>query len=170
MHASIQLKVHSNSRLQVPQQHHCFQHSNHNSDTKNLAYFIFYLFLYWTVQRSWFAQVNALVNLLRKKSREVATSLPGRFLSRCCFTLCITMEAEPRIVKQYKCHHCCSCKKYQGKGMVGGKKSVFASFFLADQKIASSWKKMRLGASYSTSNKLLPVARHIMTTGLQKYL
>ena len=30
--------------------------------------------------------------------------------------------------------------------------------------------KMRFGASYSTSNKLLPVARHILTTGLQKYL
>ena len=40
--------------------------------------------------------------------------------------------------------------------------------FLADQKIASSSKKCVLGASYSTSNKLLLVARHIMTTGLQK--
>ena len=30
--------------------------------------------------------------------------------------------------------------------------------------------KMRFGASYSTNNKLLPVARHILTTGLQKYL
>ena len=42
--------------------------------------------------------------------------------------------------------------------------------FWADQKIASSVKaeKMRFGASYSTSNKLLLIARHIMTTGLQK--
>ena len=32
------------------------------------------------------------------------------------------MEVEPRIVKQYKCHHCGSSKKYQGKGMEGGKK------------------------------------------------
>ena len=46
--------------------------------------------------------MNALCNLLRKKSREVAASLPGRFLSRRCFTLCITMEAEPRIAKQHK--------------------------------------------------------------------
>ena len=30
--------------------------------------------------------------------------------------------------------------------------------------------KMRFGASYSTSNKLLLVARHILTTGLQKLL
>ena len=50
--------------------------------------------------------------------------------------------------------------------MEGGK-NVFASFF-GWQKIASSWKKMRFGASYSTSNKLLLVARHIPTTGLQK--
>ena len=44
--------------------------------------------------------------------------------------------------------------------------------FLADQKIASSWgeKKKRFGASYSTGNKLLLVARHILITGLPKCL
>ena len=87
------------------------------------------LWCYWAVQSSWFARVNALCNLSRKKSREVAASLPGRFLSRRCFTLCITTEAEPRIAKQYKCHHCCSCKNYRGKGVEGGEKSVFVSFF-----------------------------------------
>ena len=51
--------------------------------------------------------------------------------------LWITMEVEPRIVKQYKCHHCCSCKNYRGKGMEGGKK-VSLCRFLADQKIVSS--------------------------------
>ena len=74
---------------------------------------------YWAVQWSWFARVNALCNLSRKMSREVAASLPGRFLSRHCFTLCITMEVEPRTAKQYKCHHCCSCKMYWVKGMEG---------------------------------------------------
>ena len=58
--------------------------------------------------------------------------------------------------------------------MEGGKKEeVFLRRFLADQKIAISWrkkKKMRFGASYSTSNKLLLVAGHILTTGLQKCL
>ena len=49
----------------------------------------------------------------------------------------------------------------------GGKKVSLRRFF-ADQKIASLWKKMRFGASYSTSNKLLLVARHILTAGLQK--
>ena len=54
--------------------------------------------------------------------------------------------------------------------MEGGKK-VSLHRFLADQKIASSWGgKMRFGASYSTSNKLLLVDRHILTTGLEKYL
>jgi len=59
--------------------------------------------------------------------------------------------------------------QYQGKGMEGGKKTVSASYF--------SWpedhefvEKMRFGASYSTSNKLLLVAGHILTTGLQKCL
>ena len=96
--------------------------------------------LYWAVQWSWFAWVNALCNILRKKSREVEVSLPGRFPSRCCLTLCITMEVEPRIVKQYKCHHCCSCKNYQGKGMGGGKKKCLCVVFLADQKITILWK------------------------------
>ena len=72
-------------------------------------------FYYWVVQWIWFARVNALCNLSRKKSREVTASLPGRFLSRRCFTLRITMEVEPRIAKQYKCHQCCSCKNYRGK-------------------------------------------------------
>ena len=77
----------------------------------------------------------------RPKSRKrLQLSLPGQFLSR-LFMLCITMEDEPRIAKQYKCHHCCSCKNYWGKGMEGGKKKCFCIIFLADQKIASSWKK-----------------------------
>ena len=62
------------------------------------------------VRWRWFARVNALCNLSRKTSREVAASLPGRFLCRRCFRLCITMEVEPRIAKKYKCHHCYSCK------------------------------------------------------------
>ena len=112
---------------------------------------------YRAVQWSWFARVNALCNLSRKKSREVAASLPGRFLSRRCFTLCITMEVEPRIVKQYKCHHCCICKNYRGKGTEGGIK-VSLYRFLADQKIASSWKKSVLGCPIArpTGYCLLP--------------
>ena len=54
--------------------------------------------------------------------------------------LCITMEVEPRIAKQYKCHHCCSSKNYRGKEMEGGKK-VSLRRFLADLKIASSRRK-----------------------------
>ena len=76
--------------------------------------------------------MNALCNLSRKKSLEVAASLPGRFLSRRCFTLCITIEVGPRIAKQYKCQYC--YKNYHGKGMEGGKK-VSLRHFLADQKI-----------------------------------
>ena len=53
--------------------------------------------------------------------------------------------------------------------MEGGEKSVFMSFFgwPEDHKFI---EKMRFGASYSMSNKLLLIARHIMTTGLQKCL
>ena len=112
---------------------------------------------YWAVQWSWIAWVNALCNLSHKKSREVTASLLGQFLSRRCFTLCTTMEVEPRIARQYKCHHCCSCKNYRGKGMEGGKK-VSLCQFLADQKIVNSWKKCVLGhpTAWATSYCLLP--------------
>ena len=75
-------------------------------------------------------RVNALCNLSHKKSQEVRVSLPGQFLSRHCFMLWITMEVEPRLAKQYKCHHCCSCKNYRGKGMEGGKKVCRCCFLL----------------------------------------
>ena len=81
--------------------------------------------------------------------------LPGQFLSRCCFMLCITVEVEPRIAKQYKCRYCCSCKNYRGKGM---EKKVSLCRFLYDQKIASSLKKCILGhpIARATSYCLFP--------------
>ena len=51
--------------------------------------------------------------------------------------------------------------------MEGGQKSVFASFFGSPED-REFVEKMRFGASCSTSNKLLLVARHILTIGLQK--
>ena len=35
--------------------------------------------MYWAIQRSWFARVNALCNLSRKKSREVAAHFRADF-------------------------------------------------------------------------------------------
>ena len=106
-------------------------------------------------------------------AKEVArgrSALPGRFLSRRCFTLCITVEVEIRIANQYKCQYCCSYKNYRGNGMEG-KQKVSSRRFWADQKIASSSvEKMRFGAYYSTRNKLLLISRHIMTTCLKKCL
>ena len=84
------------------------------------------------------------------------------------FTLCITMKVEPEIAKQYKCHHCYNCKNYREKGR---KKVCLHSLFLAgpeDREFVG--EKMHFRASYSTSSKLLLVARHIMTTGLRKCL
>jgi len=59
-------------------------------------------------------------------------------------------------------------KNYQGKVMKGGK-SVFAPLFSGPEN-CNFMKKMQFWASFSTSNKLLLVARHILTTGLQKCL
>ena len=71
--------------------------------------------------------------------------------------LCVTVEVEPRIAKQYKCQYCCSCKNYRGKGMEDGKK-VSLLRFLAGQKIASYGKKCVLGhpIAQATSYYLLP--------------
>ena len=55
--------------------------------------------------------------------------------------------------------------KILGKGDVGWEKSVFVLFLSEDREFV---EKMRFGAFYSTNNKLLLVARHILTTNLQK--
>ena len=108
---------------------------------------------YWAIQQSWFARVNSLCNLSCKKSQKVTAHFQADFW--------VGIASR----KQYKCQYCCSCKNYPG----GWGKSVFASFFCwpEDHKFV---EKMRFGASHSTSNKLLLIARHIMTTGLQKCL
>ena len=78
----------------------------------------------WRFSKSWFARVNALCNLSRKKSREVAASLSGRFLRRRCFTLCITVEVEATNATTV------AVAKITGEsGWRVGEKSVFASFF-----------------------------------------
>ena len=77
-------------------------------------------------------------------------------------------------------------KNYRGKVMEGGQKVylrvVVALFFVfcfllvggggggGLTKDPDFVGKMLLGASYSTSDKLLLVARHTLTTGLQKCL
>ena len=73
--------------------------------------------------------------------------------------VCITVELEPRITKQYKCQYCCSCKNYCGKGMEGENK-VSLHRFLADQKIASSWRKNKT-KNKQTKKRVLghPIAR-----------
>ena len=113
----------------------------------------------------WFSEAGLLewMCFVIFRARGCST-LPGRFLSRHCFTLCITVEVEPRIVKQY----CCSCKNYRGKGMEGVKKKC--ALFFGWPEDHEFVEEMRFGASYSTRNKLLLIARHIMTTGLQKCL
>ena len=97
--------------------------------------------------------MNALCNLLRKKSREIAASLPGRFLSRRCFTLCITMEVR----SSTNATTVAVAKIAGGKGMEGGKR-VSLHHFLADKKIASSWKKCVSGhpITRATSYCMLP--------------
>ena len=72
--------------------------------------------------------MNALCNLSRKKSREVAASLPGRFLSRRCFTLCINNGSSTKNCEAIEIPPLLQLQKLPGKGMEGGEKSVFASF------------------------------------------
>ena len=103
--------------------------------------------------------------IFRARSRErLQLPLLGRFLS-------ITVEVEPIIVKQYNCHYGCVCKYYRGNVTEAGKKGVFSLFFgLTGRSRVPAWIFVCFMASYNTSNKLLLVSRHSLTSGLQKYL
>ena len=103
-----------------------------------------------------------------RSRKRLQLSLPGWFPSRCCFMLCITMEVEPRIQSSTNATAVAVAKITQERGW-RVEKSVFASFFWLTRRLWVRGKKMRFGASYSTSNNLLLVARHILTTGLQKF-
>ena len=95
--------------------------------------------------------------IFRARSRERSQlSLLGRMLSR--LWLVITIEVEPRIAKQYKCHRCYSCKNYHGERGWKVEKKCLCIVFLADQKITGSWKKCVLGhpIARATSYCLLP--------------
>ena len=85
---------------------------------------------YWAVHGNWFARVNALHNILRKKSRKFAAAT-SRPISEWALLHAVyrTVEVELRIAKQHKCHYCCVCKNYRGESDGGWEKSVFASFF-----------------------------------------
>ena len=106
----------------------------------------------WVVQWSWFAWVNALCNLSCKKSQEVAASFQGQFLSSHCFMLCITVEVEPRIAKQYKCQYCCSWKLTGERGWRVEQKCLCIIFLAEGHKFM---EKMYFGA-WATSYCLLP--------------
>ena len=103
--------------------------------------------LCWASQWSWFAWVRC--NLLRKKSWEVAASLPARFLSRRCFTNCKAVQMPPLLQLQIL--------PGKGHGGWGGKRGSLRCF-LADQKIANSWKKCVWGhrLARTSSYCLLP--------------
>ena len=61
--------------------------------------------------------------IFHARSRERSQlPLPGRFLSRHWFTLCTTMEVEPRLVKQLKMSLLLLLQKLQGKDDEGWKK------------------------------------------------
>ena len=121
--------------------------------------------IYWAVQWSWFARVNALCNLSRKKSWEFAASLPGRFLSRRCFTLQWKLNLE--LQSSTNAATVAVAKITGERGWRVEEKCIVYSGWPEDREFM---EKMCFGASYSTSNKLLLVARHILTTGLQKCL
>ena len=126
---------------------------------------------YWAVQWSWFAQVNALCNLSCKKSQKI-TAATSRPISEYALVHVEynggswTENAETLQMPLLLC-----LQKLQGKGDGGwGKKCLCVVFCLTRRKLVSSCKKMHFLASLSMGNKLLLVARHILTTGLQKWI
>ena len=111
--------------------------------THHLADYVATYFLalaYWVAQWSWFAWVNALCNLSCKKLWEVTASLPGQFLSRHRFTLCMAMKLNPELRSSTNATNVAVAKLTRQSGWRVGKKKVSSCLFLADRKIASSWK------------------------------
>ena len=93
--------------------------------------------------------------IFRARSRERSQSLPGQFLSRRCFTLCITMEVEPRIAKQYKCHHSVlqlqKITGEEGGRWRGEKKCLCVASVWLTRRSRISGEKMRFAASFSVA-------------------
>ena len=81
----------------------------------------------------------------------------------------IAMEVEPRIAKQYKWQHCCSCKNYRGKGMEGGEKIILCVFFWLTRRsrVCGNWLTcVILGhpIAWATSYYLLPDSFGVRTS------
>ena len=76
----------------------------------------------------------------------------------CIIIIIITVEVEPRIAKQYKCHHCCSCRNYHGKRMEGVEKRCFCVVFWLTRRSGVRRKKSVLGhpIARAASYYLLP--------------
>ena len=121
---------------------------------------------YWAIQRSWFARVNALCNLSRKESRKVAAHFRADFWVG---VASLQWKLNLELRSSTNANTAAVAKITVERGWKVGKKSVFASFFGWPEN-RDFVEKMRFGASYSTSNKLLFIARHILTTGHQKFL
>ena len=111
---------------------------------------------YWAIQRSCFARVNALCNLSRKKSREVAAHFRADFwvgvASRCVYQWKLNLESRSNTNA-----NTVAAAKITVKRGWRVEKSVFELFFgwPEDREFV---EKVRFGASYSraTSYCLLP--------------
>ena len=95
-------------------------------------------------------------------------SLPGQFLSRRWFMLCITIEVELELWSSTNATAVADAK-ITGERWWRVEKCVFTLFFGWPENREFA-ERMWFWASYSMSNKLLLVARHILTSGLQKCL
>ena len=113
---------------------------------------------------SWFAWVNALCNLSRKKSQEVTVSFPGQFwigvASHCVSQWKLNLE----LWSSTNATTVVVAKITRERAWRVEKKCLCVIFWLIRRSRVHG-TKMRFGASYSMS-KLLLVARHILTMGL----
>ena len=80
------------------------------------------------------------------------------FLCRWCFMLCITVEVEPWITKQYKCQYCCQLQKLLWKGDGGWEKKCLCVIFLLTRRSRVRRNKCVLGhpIAWATSYCLFP--------------
>ena len=103
-----------------------------------------------------------------RSHKRLQLSLPGQFLSRRWFMLCITIEVELELWSSTNATAVADAK-ITGERWWRVEKCVFTLFFGWPENREFA-ERMWFWASYSMSNKLLLVARHILTSGLQKCL
>ena len=146
-------------------------YGSHTPSSEDLFPFLEDGCCYWAVQWNWFAWVNTRHNHLLKSPEMSQLPLPGWFLSRHCFMLCIKMEVLFNLELQSSTN--ASTVVFAGNIVERWwrieKKNVLFFGWSEDHKCKEKKKKEKIGILWH-EQQILALPRHSLTVGLQKRL